>query len=312
MRKKILVLGGTGFIGSHITEGLLQAGHSVTSYSRGRGLSIVNPRYTHTQGDMADHGKLAKALWSCDLVYHCVSSVVPKTSTLDPIADIQSNLIPLVQLLQLMTSGTPKKLVYISSGGTVYGEPRELPVPESHPLNPLCTYGVVKAAAENYIDAMTKNTHIEAAVLRVSNPFGFGQSGNGVQGVITTFANRLLEGEPLRVWGDGSSQRDYVPISDVVRATSVLADKFYAGTFNIGIGSPLSISDLVEIISSTLGRSPVVQYQTSSGYDVKSIYLDVSKAKSTLGFEPSVDLPAAIAKYVREYSSSWQSNQYNV
>ena len=297
---RALVIGGTGFIGSALTNCLLSRNCIVTTFSRGTPCGEVTgtARYAHIRGDVSDTGILASALLSADIVYYCATNVVPRTSALDPVNDIHSNLVPMVKVLELMNATGPKKLVYFSSGGTVYGEPEQLPVPESHPLRPICTYGVVKAAAEHYINVMSRDSSLQTCVLRVSNPFGLGQSGAGVQGVITAFAKKVLSGRCVNVWGDGSVVRDFIPVSLVANVAANLACEFQSGVFNVGSGKALSLNKIIDLIKDVYGDCFDVVHEGSFQYDVKRIYLDISKAADCLALPDSIRIEDEIKEYL--------------
>jgi len=206
---RILVLGGNGFIGSHLVEALGARGHRLRVFDRcanpyGPPHADVDYRF----GSFSDSAAVAEALHDVDVVYHLVSTSVPSTSNLDAIADIQTNLLTTVQLLQQMVRLNVRRIVFLSSGGTVYGNPMCDPVPESHPLHPICSYGVVKVAVEHYLGMFQHLHGIQPVVLRPSNPFGPRQGHLGVQGVIPTFLKRLADGERIQIWGDGSVVRN--------------------------------------------------------------------------------------------------------
>lgn len=181
---KALVLGGCGFIGSHLVDRLLASGHKVRVLDRAPELyraPIANVDYRF--GDFADAPLLAEALEGIEVVYHLISTTVPPTSNLDPVADVEGNLINTLRLLQLMVQKNIPKIVFLSSGGTVYGIPETVPIPESHPLRPICSYGVVKVAIENYFQMFHQLHGLVYVVLRASNPYGERQGHAGVQGV---------------------------------------------------------------------------------------------------------------------------------
>ena len=168
---KILVLGGNGFLGSHIVEELLSHNHDVRVFDRSVNKAhLPFPNVYYYWGDFSDSLLIAEALESVDLVIHCISTTMPSTSNRNPTLDIQQNLITTVNLLESMTRAGVKRLIYLSSGGTVYGSPKQLPVNEDHALNPICSYGVVKVAIENYIGMFKALYGLKPIILRPSNP----------------------------------------------------------------------------------------------------------------------------------------------
>lgn len=178
---RALVIGGSGFIGSHLVDSLLKQGKKVRVFDRAperfrgaqRGVDFV-------QGSFDDVAALAEALSDVDQVFHLLSTTVPSTSNLNPVADIEGNLINSVRLLELMRASDVRRIVYLSSGGTVYGIPQTDPVAESHPLRPISSYGIVKVAVENYLHLEQQLHGLHPVVLRVSNPYGPRQGHGGV------------------------------------------------------------------------------------------------------------------------------------
>ncbi len=215
---RVLVIGGCGFIGSHIVDKLLSSGHSVRVFDR-------NPEKFRRQlknveyffGDIKDRMAVIESLADVEVVMHLVSTTFPGTANLDPVADVRDNLLATLNLLDSMVQSGVSRLVYLSSGGTVYGIPDQIPTPESHPLRPINSYGIVKAAIENYIGLFQREKAISPIIIRPSNPFGPRQGHTGVQGVVTTFLNRILRKETIEIWGDGTVVRDYLYVDDLAR-----------------------------------------------------------------------------------------------
>jgi UDP-glucose 4-epimerase len=297
----ILVIGGNGFIGSHFVDFIVAAGGaSVRVLDRPGSLrreGILSVDYLY--GDFSDVATVAEALTGSDVVVHLASTTVPGTGDLDPIADIESNLVPTVRLLQQMRALNVRRLIYFSSGGTVYGNTQMVPIPEEHERNPLSSYGIVKVAIENYIEAFAAQKGIEALILRPSNPYGPRQGHIGVQGVIPTFFQRILKSEPLQIWGDGNNVRDYIYIDDVVRFITLALEHSLTGVFNIGSGQGSSVKDVLKIISEVTGISAEVRYLPARRYDVRSVILDITKARSVLPWAPLVSLRDGCERYWR-------------
>lgn len=295
---KILLLGGAGFIGSHVLDELRQAGHSLRVFGRDSDpwrapIEGVDYRL----GDFSDSPLLAEALVGIDVVVHLISTTVPNTSNLDPVADIRSNLINTVQLLQLMTVTGVRRIVYFSSGGTVYGVPTQLPIVESHALNPVCSYGVVKVAIEHYL-GMYRHLHgLETLILRPSNPFGPRQGHSGVQGVIATFLAKILRDEPIVIWGDGSVKRDYLYVGDLARLCRVAIESGEEGVFNVGSGEGRTIREVVAGIEAVTGKKATIQYAGGRRFDVPEIVLDITKARKTFEWQPEVAFAEGLEKH---------------
>lgn len=303
---KILVLGGCGFIGSHLVDQLLAKGHQVRVLDRTpERYRQPLPKVDYRLGSFADAPLLAEALEGVQVVYHLISTTVPSTSNLDPVADVEGNLIATLRLLQLMTQKNISKIVFLSSGGTVYGIPEKTPICENHPLHPICSYGVVKVAIENYLEMFHKLHGLEYVVLRASNPYGERQGHVGVQGVIGTFMMKLLNGESINIWGDGGIVRDFIYVSDLVSLCVLAGEKTVRGTYNAGSGTGHTINDIVATLSSVTGKTIYPVYKTGRGYDVPRVTLNINSAMSIFGWRPEVDLAVGINTTWR-----WQSNEY--
>lgn len=294
---KTLVLGGNGFIGSHVVDRLIAAGHAVRVVDRSA--ERFRPPLAgveYIEAEFADESTLGHALTGVDVVYHLASSTVPATSNLDPVADIEINLVAAVRLLNAMLRARVSRIVFLSSGGTVYGVPEILPIPESHPLNPICSYGIVKIAIENYL-FMYRSLHgLEPVVLRASNPYGERQGHTGEQGVIGTFLHRLKAGEVIEIWGDGSVVRDFIYVGDLADLCVRAGSSDYSGTLNAGSGTGHSINDIVASIARVTGREIEPLYQSSRAYDVPEAVLDVTRARQALGWKSSTDLAEGIRR----------------
>lgn len=294
---RALVLGGNGFIGSHLVDALLADGHRVRVFDRQpdrfrQPLSDVDYRF----GSLGDGPSVAEAIAGTDVVFHLASTSVPSTSNLDPVADLQGNLVPTVQLLDQMTRLGVRRLVFLSSGGTVYGNPTVSPVRETHPLRPICSYGVVKVAIENYLFMYQDLYGLEPVVLRPSNPVGPRQGHINVQGVIPTFLRRLLDGDPIEVWGDGTIVRDYVDIADLATLCVRAGSSDAVGVFNAGSGVGTSINDVISIIELVTDRRPSVTYQPGRSFDVQKVVLDSDLARRTFGWSPAIALEESVRR----------------
>jgi UDP-glucose 4-epimerase len=301
---RVLVLGGNGFIGSHVVDHLLAAGCKVRVFDRSP--EHYRPPVASVEYHLApfhDVPALAEALEGVDVVCHLISTTVPSTSNLDPISDVEGNLINTVRLLQLMVQKKVSRIVYLSSGGTVYGIPQVLPIPESHPLKPVCSYGVIKVAIENYLHMFHHLHGLEYCVLRASNPYGERQGHTGVQGVIGTFSAKILAGDPIEIWGDGSVVRDFIYVGDLVKLNTKACMSSHSGVFNVGSGEGHSVNQIIEVLKSVSERLVQVNYRDSRSYDVPRVVLDISSAQSSFDWHPVVDLETGI-----KHGWSWLGN----
>jgi len=297
-----VVTGATGFIGSHLVDGLLGAGYRVKALGRQLpGLispeAQAHPGLTLAAVTLADRLALKQTLEGAQVVFHLASSSLPQTSNRDPQADVLVNLLGSLNLLEAARLNAVQRFVMVSSGGTVYGVPREVPIPETHPTDPICSYGISKLAIEKYV-ALYRQLHgLQGLVLRVANPFGPRQRLDATQGVVPVFLGRALKGESLQIWGDGTTVRDFLDVGDVVDA--LLAAARYQGDehlFNIGSGQGLSLNQLVSLLEAQLQRSLNVEYLPSRGCDVPTNVLSIARARQALGWSPRVSVAEGLQR----------------
>jgi UDP-glucose 4-epimerase len=292
---KALVIGGGGFIGSHLVTALLAQGTAVRvlerPYRERSRVLPVHPALQWQEGDFGNTQDLIRALDGVGVVYHLVSTTQPQSSNDDPAFDVSSNLLATLNLLELLRAMKSTKLVFVSSGGTVYGRPQQTPIPETHPTEPTCSYGIVKLAIEKYLALYQLLHGLDYRVLRVANPYGPGQEANRAQGVVGTFLSRVLHDQPIEVWGDGSVVRDYLYIGDTVAAMLRAAE--YAGAeriFNIGSGEGHSVREIIAAVEQATGKKAKASYTAARKFDVPVSVLDISRAQNELGWRPAVNL----------------------
>lgn len=292
---KCVIFGGGGFIGSAIADRLLQDGHELRIFERPR----VEPyrqffefeKVRWMTGDLLSIHDVTAAVTGMDAVLHLVSFTLPKSSNDDILYDVQTNLVATIQLLNAMLAQNVKRLLFISSGGTVYGVPKYLPIDENHPTNPMVSYGITKLAIEKYLLMYQRLHGIRSTILRVSNPYGPRQRVETAQGAATVFLYRALHNIPIEIWGDGSVVRDYIYISDVANAFAMaltyMGDK---SLFNISSATGTSLNELIAKIENTLGRRVARQYIESRPFDVPASVLDNTLATQELGWKPYINL----------------------
>ncbi|HUX65234.1 NAD-dependent epimerase/dehydratase family protein [Sulfuricella sp.] len=289
---RILILGGCGFIGSHVVDELIASGHEVVVFDRyPERFRSPLPDVQFCQADFGNRGELEEVLaGGIDVVIHLVSSTAPQSSNDDPIFDVQTNLVESIALFEMCIKHHVRKVVFISSGGTVYGVPQASPVPETHPTLPLCSYGITKLAIENYLHLFHLLHGLEYVVLRVSNPYGTRQDPHRKQGAAAVFMYKILKGERINVWGDGSIVRDFVHVSDVARACLAAAESQYVGMCNVGSGTGLSIKQLIVALQEVTGKKANVNWLESRNFDVPEIVLDCSRIERELSWRPQTSL----------------------
>jgi UDP-glucose 4-epimerase len=298
---KIAIFGGGGFVGSAIVDRLLKDDHELRIFERPRvepyRQFLGDKKIEWLTGDMMSIHDVSRVIEGVDVVLHLVSTTLPKNSNDDPVYDVQSNLVATLQLLNAMVANQVRKIVFISSGGTVYGNPTYLPIDENHPTEPRVSYGIIKLAIEKYL-LMFQDLHgIKVNILRVANPFGERQRVETAQGAVGVFLSKAIKNQPLEVWGDGSVTRDYIYISDVAEAFARAIE--YNGeksVFNISSGVGTNLNELIGMIERVLGREIVCHYYPGRNFDVPISILDNSLARQELGWEQKVKLEEGIVK----------------
>jgi UDP-glucose 4-epimerase len=294
---KVLVLGGNGFIGSHVVDALVIMGHKVRVFDR------ADDRYRtrlegveYVLGSFEDVFLIAEALADIDVVFHGISTTVPSTSNLDPVGDVQSNLLATLRLLKAMLDKGIHRIVFLSSGGTVYGRPTLDPIPENHSLHPVCSYGIVKVAIENYLFMYQELYGLKPVILRASNPYGERQGHLGVQGVIGTFLNKTLNNERVEIWGDGSVVRDFIYVGDLAQMCLKAIESEIYGVFNVGSGEGISVSEVLECIVSVSGVSLQVEYKPARDFDIARVVLDITNTQKIFNWMPVIGLHHGIKR----------------
>jgi UDP-glucose 4-epimerase len=293
MARTCVILGGGGFIGTAVAERLLADGWRVRIFERPgvRMPSRIADRLDWVAGDFQAAGDLAPALEGVDAVVHLVSTMLPKSSNEAPLQDVETNVLATLRLLSLMVERRIRKIVFASSGGTVYGVPGSVPISEDHPTQPEVSYGITKLAIEKYLYLYGRLHGLQPVSLRISNPYGGGQRIDTAQGAVAAFLHRALRGEAIEIWGDGSVTRDYLHVNDVATAFSCALD--YEGpsqVFNIGSGQGVSLNELAVAIETELGCHLARRYLPGRSFDVPVSILDNSRARAELRWSPSIPL----------------------
>ena len=297
---KVAIMGASGFIGQNLAKKLILDGHEVTSFVRG-----VKPGTRENLGHEVDFDfskltRFSELLNSFDTVFHLVSSTNPSKSASSARHDAQENLMASLDLMEILKDNPSTRLVFVSSGGAVYGIPDSVPISERHSTNPVSFYGVSKLALEKYLYAYSVSSKLNYVVMRLSNPFGPGQVNTKGQGLIPTIIESALLNEPLNVWGDGSSIRDYLYIDDAVEALSkAISHEGESSLFNIGSGSGNSVLELVAHIEDITDNQISLEFQPSRAFDAPANVLDVSFAKSELSWTPRTELRQGLEETVR-------------
>lgn len=296
--KRCLVIGGNGFIGHHVCASLLENGLTVRTLD----IAMPNPPSTSIEyfaGSFTDPGTLDGALLGCDTVIHLGWTSLPASSNKAPAADAMDNIVGSVRLLEAAQANGVRRVIFASSGGTVYGAHAKAPIDESFQTAPSCAYGISKLAVEKYLDLFHNLHGMETCSLRISNPYGEGQDPRRPHGAIAVFADRAIHGETIEIWGDGSVVRDFIHVKDVAAAfVAAATHREISGTYNIGSGCGTSLNQLLEMIEKETRNSIQRVYLPTRGFDVPVSILDIKRARAELLWEPRIDLARGIAEVV--------------
>lgn len=300
-RLKCLVLGGGGFIGSHVVDALVEQGHGVRVFERQnvniRNIAHVLSHIELMHGDFLNEDDLCRAVAGMDVIVHLVSTTLPKSSNDDAAYDIETNVIGTIRLLNLVKQTGVRKIIFASSGGTVYGVPQFQPIAETHPTAPICSHGIAKLTIEKYLHLYHHLYGLDYTVLRFANPYGDRQDPMSGQGAVTAFLWQILKEEPISIWGDGTVARDYFYISDLVSAVvAAIEREAPSKIYNIAGGVSHTLNELINIMQAITGRMPIIQYLPARKLDVPINVLDISRAQKELLWQPQIPLEEGLAR----------------
>jgi UDP-glucose 4-epimerase len=292
MAKATLLIGGNGFIGQALARRLAERGETVTVLCRRRPPEDIDG-VLWQPGDLEDVALLGELLAGSKAVVHLATTSTPGRHPHEPAIEAQENLLPLLRLIECLNRHPELPLVYLSSGGAIYGNPHYLPVDEGHVLAPLSYHAAGKAAAEQFLGVHGRQGHT-VTVLRPANVYGPGQPLAAGFGIIRTLLEHLHRGTPLTLWGDGEAVRDYLHIDDMVDACIAVLDRPETGTFNVGSGSGLSLNALCQLAAHVTGRRLEVHRQASRGIDVQAVTLDCARFNACYGWRPRTGIEAGL------------------
>ena len=300
--ERILVTGGAGFIGSHIVDALIAAGHTVSvvdNLVKGK-LENVNPAARFYRADIRDAAALHEifAAERPQVVIHQAALADVRESLRDPAGYAAANIIGTLNLLEAgRATAALRKFIFASTGGAIYGEPAELPASEACPVGPLDPYGVSKLACEYYLAAYRHNYDIAYCALRYANVYGPRQDAEGEGGVVAIFSARMLRGEPTIIHGDGRQTRDFVYVGDVA-AANLLAVTRGQGVYNIGTGAATDINAIFAGLAKLTRYTRAETHGPAKPGEVRHSYLAADKARAELGWTPTVSLADGLAQTV--------------
>ncbi len=297
---RFVVTAGAGFLGSALCAALVREGYEVVCADRADRLARADALVRDAAAaefDLALTTAPDELLDGCDVLVHLAHRGLP-SSPMDAVAqEATDNIGGGLRLFESARRRGVGRIVFASSGGTVYGRVSHLPVPESAPTEPISAYGVGKLALERYLGFYAADFGLSAVSLRVGNAVGEGQFRGAGVGAPAKFLAAVAAGDPVHIWGDGSIVRDYVDVEDIVRAFVLASQSDIAsGPYNVGSGVGHSLVQIVEIVGDVTGLVPDVRYEPSRVFDVPSIVLDVTRFASATGWRPQVPLREGVAR----------------
>lgn len=298
MALKILVTGGVGFIGSHVVDALINQGYQVV---------VVDDLSAGSQRNLNPRARLYKiaiqdpalgevfAAERPDCVNHHAAQMSVRVSVERPLLDAEVNILGSLNVLEACRAFGVKKLVYISTGGAAVGEPRYLPVDEKHPADPVSPYGVTKHTVEHYLYLYKVNYGLNYTVLRYPNVYGPRQDPYGEAGVVAIFIGQMLRGEPVTINGTGEQERDFVYVADIVDANLLALEKGDGEVYNLGSGVGTSVNEIFRRLARLTGYTQAPRHGPPLPGEVFKIYLDATKARRELGWQPAVSLEEGLS-----------------
>jgi UDP-glucose 4-epimerase len=299
----VAVLGGLGFIGSSLCRALVKAGYNVIVFNRAESSNSrvrdFEDNIKIIRGNIACHNDVINAIRNADTLIHLIHSTVPQASMDDASQDVVNNVASTVNWASRLNQTNVKRIIYVSSGGTVYGNVTDAFISEENPTNPVCSYGITKLMIEKYISMYASMHGIKSLIVRPSNIYGEEPRLDRGQGVIGTFASHALHGEELKIFGTGGVVRDYLFVDDLVSA--ILGLIRYDGQhslFNAGCGIGHSVLDILDILRQVLGPLPTIEHLPTRSFDVPSNVLNSNLLKKEVGWQPEVSLKQGILRVI--------------
>lgn len=296
---KVLVIGGNGFIGSHLVDALAATGHEIAVFDlfpngaprwRAEGVEMID-------GNFLNEGDLRNAVARRDVVVHLLSTTDPASAELDPTLDIRTNILGSVSMFEMCVDAGVQHVYFASSGGAIYGDQNATFFNESSPTFPVSPYAIGKLAIENYLRFFSKKFGLRSTTFRISNPFGTRQNPHKRQGIIPIFLNQIFRQEPITVMGDGSMIRDYIYVKDLAKILStVITTGASESVYNVGSGIGTSVMDIVEAIASATGARPEIRWAPVPATYVDHVSLDTSRLTEEFGRFELTPLREGIAR----------------
>src|SRR3989441_7077943 len=293
-----LVVGGSGFLGSHVVDALLAEGHEVRVLDLRAPAAELSTAWKDVQflrGSMLDAHALEDATQSCNYVFHYATTTIPKTSIEDPELDNQ-NLVGTLRLVRASQKAKVEKIVFPSSGGTLYGKPDRLPIPEDAPLRPGSPYAATKIAIEQHLAAAHRVHGLDYAVLRYGNPYGPRQSPAGNMGIVSIFLGLLRRGEKPTLFGDGDTLKDFFYVDDAASAAIAVLPHSEYKVFNVASGKGTTVRELIDAMAAAVGRPIEPKRAPALAGDEPACVLDIRRIQKACSWRPNVDLAEGLRR----------------
>ena len=313
-KKRFLLLGGSGLIGSWLGEALASEGNEVLSVGRSPREALIpfsgGGSIRNIVSDYFSPSHNSSMLDDIDTVFHLLWTTVPVTSERDPARDIATNFEGCKRLARECVAHGVRRLFFFSSGGTVYGEPDELPLSEESRTNPRSAHGACKLAAERYLVSFASENPLQVVIIRPSNVYGRRELPNRLQGIVEVALSRALSRSTIQIWGYRDAVRDYIHASDVARALSLLSEKeALPSIFNVGSGVGHTTEEVLNLVSRAIGCPLKVEYTNKpAAFDLRRNVLDISKLKSCVDWQPQIELEQGIGSVLEQIRAAQPDN----
>ena len=299
---KILVTGGAGFIGSHIVDAYIDAGHQVSiidNFSTGR-RENVNSQATLYEMNIKDPA--VKTVFSdrqFDIVNMQAAQMDVRLSVRDPIFDAENNILGMINLLQNCVENNVKKVIFASSGGAIYGEQEHFPAPETHSLQPFSPYGITKLTGEKYLFFYKLSYGLDYVAFRYANVYGPRQNPHGEAGVVAIFAQAMLNDRAVYINGDGLQTRDFVYVDDVVNANLLALESQHTGIYNVGTGKETTIQTIYDILSELTGYGKSAKHRSAQSGEQRRSVIAYEKIARQMDWAPHTELKTGLAETIK-------------
>jgi UDP-glucose 4-epimerase len=305
-RPSCIVLGGGGFLGTNLCRHLSSLGYPVSAFGHSRQFREAMDQVLWYEGDFTDAVALAVAVESAEIVFHLIHSTTPQSANLDMAEDLRQNVTASIALFDICRNAGIRRIVFVSSGGAIYGPSVQIPTSETEPTEPVTAYGVGKLAIEKYLGLYEHLYGLEYRILRVANPFGPFQTSRKDQGVIARLVSRAIGNEVIEIWGDGSVVRDYIYVDDVVAALErAMTDQGNDRVFNIGSGRGRNLLEVIGAIETLFNTKLKISWKQSRRFDVPISILSTERARRILKWTPSISFEDGLQRT----RSWWESTK---